>query len=155
MSTSELLRKGELQTDLYMRSPSTGRVSKERQLTMRKDGWDHRHHVTHSSSNMAWHHTQREFFSRFVEPRSKRVLPQRPFGITQHHYPHRHHASFFGADDGPTSAEVLLGSDHHLPVPPPPSEALKQLLPLRGSLGRGSSESRRERLGAESIPIAG
>lgn len=71
-------------------------------------GWNDRHHVTVSSGNRRLHENQREYFSRFVAPRSKRVLPQRPTGITAHQFPHAQRGNPNGQDDGPSPAGYLL-----------------------------------------------
>eukprot|EP00913_Durusdinium_trenchii_P017141 g16120.t1 len=58
-------------------------------------GWNDRHH---------------EYFSIFLEPRDKRVVPKRQNGITRHFFPYRLPGEPDGRDDPETPAEMMLKS---------------------------------------------
>merc|ERR1712183_224182 len=67
--------------------------------------------------------SQREYFSRFVAPRNKRLLPQTAYGITRHHFHRKELGNPDGCDDEPHPAEALLTDAKELSVPPVPSVA--------------------------------
>lgn len=83
--------------------------------------WNDRHHVTHSIGNARLHENDREYFGRCVAPRSKRVLQQRPNGITKHLYPYADFRKLDGRDDAFSPAELLLLADESAPLPLPPA----------------------------------
>lgn len=83
--------------------------------------WNDRHHVTHSVGNSRLHDNDREYFGRFVAPRSKRVVQQRPKGLTAHHYAYADARSAQGRDDDFSPAELLLLADDFGPLPLPPA----------------------------------
>lgn len=89
-------------------------------------GWDDRHHVTVSLNNRRLHENQREYFTRVVAPRSKRVLPQRPSGITQHQYHYAMRGSPYGQDDNPSTVFMLDAGDE-LALSPTPHGAQPRL----------------------------
>mmetsp|Transcript_60299 Transcript_60299/g.152659 ORF Transcript_60299/g.152659 Transcript_60299/m.152659 type:complete len:237 (+) Transcript_60299:103-813(+) len=103
-------------------SPSAARAAAAD--ARRRAGWNGRHHVTHSAANELFIDGQKELFGRFVQPRSKRVLPNKVYGITQHHYPHHQIGHPEGCDDGPTAAELLLSEMDDVPVLPLPGRSL-------------------------------
>jgi len=89
-----------------------------------REHWSQRHHVTHSVANRCFHEHDREYFGRFVDPRSHMVVPNRVKGITRHYLPHKHPVNPDGSDDGPSNAEVLMGDNAALPAllaPLPPA----------------------------------
>jgi len=107
----------------FGRSPSSPSLSRSAAShARRRSGWNDRHQVTHSAANELFSEGQKEYFSKFVEPRSKRVLPNRMYGITQHLYPHHQLGNPEGCDDGPTAAELLLSEMDDVPVLPLPLE---------------------------------
>merc|ERR1712079_213865 len=111
---------------------SLDRNTSEPAITSRKTGWNDRHHVTTSSGNRRLHENQREYFTRVVAPRSKRVLPQRPTGITMHQYVLPLRGSPYGQDDKPSPAGYLLSDGDEMPGSPLPhgtQQRLPQIVP--------------------------
>jgi len=90
-------------------------------------GWNDRHHVTASEANHLFHDNDKEYFSKFQERRSKRVIPKRVNGITQHLYPFRQRGNPDGRDDPPPLSESLLRRDGELPVPSLPGGIVNKL----------------------------
>merc|ERR1712032_710533 len=119
-----------LEENKYEPSPksSPDRIASTPAENLKKGGWNHRHHVTVSGSNGSLHDNQREYFSRSVLPRSKRVLPQRPTGITAHTYPHAHRGNPNGQDDSPSLTGHFLNDGDELPLPVLPHGLLPRLL---------------------------
>jgi hypothetical protein len=114
-------------------------------------GWDSRHHVTVSMQNRHVYECQREYFTRFVGPRSERMLPQQTRGITMHHYPHAMPGSVAGRDDPPMVGEAMLTSDDALPVPRVP----RFLQPKRFGAGRASEAAQPKASPATTTQTAG
>lgn len=63
--------------------------------------WNDRFQVTHSVRNDVAHEYHREYFSRFVEPRTSRMLEHRKNGIERHLMPVKHHLNPDGRDYAP------------------------------------------------------
>eukprot|EP00403_Amphidinium_massartii_P008140 CAMPEP_0178422730 /NCGR_PEP_ID=MMETSP0689_2-20121128/27325_1 /TAXON_ID=160604 /ORGANISM="Amphidinium massartii, Strain CS-259" /LENGTH=192 /DNA_ID=CAMNT_0020044305 /DNA_START=144 /DNA_END=718 /DNA_ORIENTATION=- len=82
---------------------------------IRRD-WNDRHHVTGSVANRQTHDSLREYFGRYVPPRSTRLLPHPQKGITRHSLPYAMRGNEFGRDDGPSDAEILVSSTEALPA---------------------------------------
>eukprot|EP00933_Yihiella_yeosuensis_P054207 TRINITY_DN52591_c0_g1_i1.p1 TRINITY_DN52591_c0_g1~~TRINITY_DN52591_c0_g1_i1.p1 ORF type:complete len:279 (+),score=36.70 TRINITY_DN52591_c0_g1_i1:68-838(+) len=94
----------------------------------REDGWDARHALLHSAANSVYHESDKEYFSMYLQPRSKRVVPKRVNGITQLLRPHKHpYGNADGADDPISLGETLLQPKSELPLPRVPGELLKKL----------------------------
>jgi len=74
----------------------------------RRVGWDGRHGVTVSENNHVLGENDREYFSRFVDKRADRLLPQQQKGLTRHYQPIRLKGNSEGVDDPHTHSELLL-----------------------------------------------
>lgn len=68
-------------------------------------GWNDRHHVLHAAANDKFHESDKEYFSIFLEPRDKRVVPKRQNGITRHFFPYRLPGEPDGRDDPETPCQ--------------------------------------------------
>jgi len=90
-------------------------------------GWNDRHHVLHAAANHEFHESDKEYFSLFLQPRNKRVVPKRQNGITKHVLPYRKPGQPDGGDDGELPTEILLKSDDRVPIPAVPGSLLRQL----------------------------
>lgn len=84
-------------------------------LSSRSD-WNDRHHITQSVGNLHLHDNDREYFGRFLEPKSKRVLQHRVNGLTKHHFPIVQPGQPDGRDGDLSQAEVWING----PVRPSP-----------------------------------
>lgn len=99
-------------------SSQTFRLSKK---MLQRAPWDEHHHITHSAANNLSHDCTREYFSRFVEARSKRVVPKKRHGLTMHYFAHQSpDRRDGGLDDPPTTAEMLLSEARGVPLPVAP-----------------------------------
>eukprot|EP00441_Pelagodinium_beii_P017332 CAMPEP_0197662192 /NCGR_PEP_ID=MMETSP1338-20131121/52420_1 /TAXON_ID=43686 ORGANISM="Pelagodinium beii, Strain RCC1491" /NCGR_SAMPLE_ID=MMETSP1338 /ASSEMBLY_ACC=CAM_ASM_000754 /LENGTH=243 /DNA_ID=CAMNT_0043239921 /DNA_START=67 /DNA_END=798 /DNA_ORIENTATION=- len=97
------------------------------QYAKRESGWNDRHHITVSEANHLFHDNDREYFSKFQERRSKRVIPKRVNGVTQHLYPLKHPGNPDGRDDPVPLSESLLRRGTELPVPALPGAIIHKL----------------------------
>jgi len=86
--------------------------------------WNDRHHVTHSAANHHYHDATREYFSKHVEPRSRRVLPQQQKGIMKTLLPYAQVGNPDGCDEEPSTADLMLIDDDRLPPLPGPGARL-------------------------------
>merc|ERR1712217_75584 len=106
----------------------------------RKATWDARHHVTVSAGNHLLHDNSKEYFSRVLQPRSKRVLQQRKNGVTLHMHPHRQVGNPDGVDDHPSPAEMLLSHQPASTSSLAPGERQEMSLPRLQRGGRAASQ---------------
>lgn len=76
--------------------------------------WDDRHSVTHSAQNTRAHEYHREYFSRYVDPRTSRMLEHRKNGIERHLMPAKHPTNPDGQDYAPPP-DIFADDDVSLP----------------------------------------
>mmetsp|Transcript_14111 Transcript_14111/g.26402 ORF Transcript_14111/g.26402 Transcript_14111/m.26402 type:complete len:218 (-) Transcript_14111:299-952(-) len=98
------------------------------EFALQEANWDDSHHILHSAANTELHESDKEYFSVYLAPRSKRVVPKRQNGITQHLFPHRQRGNPDGMDDAEMPCEILRRMDNTIPVPSMPGHLLRELL---------------------------
>eukprot|EP00931_Biecheleriopsis_adriatica_P088017 TRINITY_DN62417_c0_g1_i1.p1 TRINITY_DN62417_c0_g1~~TRINITY_DN62417_c0_g1_i1.p1 ORF type:complete len:255 (+),score=29.72 TRINITY_DN62417_c0_g1_i1:115-879(+) len=96
-------------------------------MEKKEQGWDNRFHLTHSAANHHYHDSDREYFSLFQQPRSKRVIPKTRHGLTAHIFHRRRIGDPDGADEPPPLRERFLRPGNDMPVPKVPGHVLHKL----------------------------
>eukprot|EP00439_Symbiodinium_sp_Y106_P022996 s4921_g2.t2 len=97
------------------------------EFAMQEAFWNDRHHVLHGAANMEFHESDKEYFSVFLAPRSKRVVPKRQNGWTRHLFAHKQHGNPDGMDDADMPFELMHRSDARIAVPSVPGSLLREL----------------------------
>ncbi|CAE7880747.1 ARF6 [Symbiodinium microadriaticum] len=97
------------------------------EFAMQEAFWNDRHHVLHGAANTEFHESDKEYFSVFLAPRSKRVVPKRQNGWTRHLFAHKQRGNPDGMDDPDMPCELLHRSDVRIAVPCVPGSLLREL----------------------------